>query len=146
MKEKKKPKNPHITLYMPQAMSMKKVFAWICPQIFLKVQVEARFPSRLERRTMPCGCGWGCGCGCGLSAGSFWTGVKKKAIWNKCSWCLKESSAWVRNVQRSLWRKKNKKQKPTLLLLLLWGAEPGILPLTELRLPEVFLEARRSNC
>lgn len=93
----------------------KKIFPWICPQILLKVQVETRLPSWLEPRTMPCGSG------CGLSSGSFWTGVKKRPFWNKCSCRLKESSAEVR-MSTGLFEEK-KARKATFLPFRVWGAE-----------------------
>lgn len=120
MERKKKKKKPHTTLYASgHIYGEKKIFPWICPQIFLKVQVEISKLAPKENNALWV---W------------VWDWVwlvfrqllnrcqKKRPVWNKGCFCLRESHNQVRNVQRCLWRKQT--NKPTFLLLGVWkGAE-----------------------
>lgn len=94
---------------MPQAISMKnKISSWICPQILLEVQVET-----WNQEQGPVAVGVGVGVACHQDAFKQVSNKGHFEINAPC--CLQESSAWVRNVQRSLWKEK-KATKPTFQL------------------------------
>ena len=142
----RKKQTTHTTLYAEgHIYGKKKIFPWICPQIFLKVQVETRFPSWLQRRTMPSGCG--CGIGCSLSSGSFWTGVQKKGQFEIKALFASKRAMPRSEMSRGVFEGNRQTNEQTSFSApwCLDGSRAGIFPLPWHFLPQVFLEAPRSN-